>query len=131
MLHGRRLRDTYCSRIQLNSHPTEGGTQVDVKKDKKKPEEEYFARVEFDKRQKALKEKQSRIQQEERTRLKEDHWMHCPKCGMEMVEITFEGIHVDKCSECLGIFFDNGEVDQLIEKNKHGFLSRMTSIFND
>ena len=35
---------------------------MDVKKDKKKQEEEYFARVEFDKRQKALKEKQSRIQ---------------------------------------------------------------------
>jgi hypothetical protein len=104
---------------------------VDVKKEKKKQEEEYFARVEFDKRQKALKKKQSRIQQQERTRLKEDHWMHCPKCGMEMVEITFEGIHVDKCSECLGIFFDNGELDQLIEKNKPGFLSRMTSIFSD
>lgn len=104
---------------------------MDVKKDKTKPEEEYFARVEFDKRQKALKEKQSRIQKEERTRLKEDHWMHCPKCGMEMVEITFEGIKVDKCSECLGIFFDNGEIEQLIENNKPGFLSRMTSIFSD
>ena len=104
---------------------------MDVKKDKKKQEEEYFARVEFDKRQKALKEEQCRIQKEERTQLKEDHWMHCPKCGMEMVEISFEGIKVDKCSECLGIFFDNGEIEQLIEKNKPGFLSRMTSIFSD
>lgn len=104
---------------------------MDVKKDKKKQEEEYFARVEFDKRQKALAELHCRLQQEERTRLKEDHWMHCPKCGMEMVEITFEGIHVDKCSECMGIFFDNGEIEHLIEKNKPGFLSRMTSIFKD
>jgi hypothetical protein len=103
---------------------------VDVKKDKTKPEEEYFARVEFDKRQKALKEKQRRFQKEERKRRKEEHWMQCPKCGMEMVEITFEGIHVDKCSECLGIFFDNGEIEQLIEKNKPGFLSRMTAIFS-
>ncbi len=104
---------------------------MDMKKDKKKQEEEYFARVEFDKRRKALKEKQGRIQQEERKRLKEEHWMQCPKCGMEMVEITFEDIHVDKCSECLGIFFDNGEIEQLIEKNKPGFLSRITSIFSD
>jgi hypothetical protein len=102
-----------------------------MKKDKKNPEEEYFARVEFDKRQKALKESRSRMQKEERTQLKEAHWMHCPKCGMEMVEITFEGIHVDKCSECLGIFFDNGELEQLIDRNKPGFLSRMTSIFKD
>ena len=100
-------------------------------KEARKQEEEYFARIEFDKRKKALKEKQSRIKKEEKIRLKEEHWMHCPKCGMEMVEISFEGIKVDKCTECLGIFFDNGEVEQLVEKNKPGFLGRMTSIFKD
>ena len=100
-------------------------------KEARKQEEEYFARIEFDKRKKALKEKQSRIKKEEKIRLKEEHWMHCPKCGMEMVEISFEGINVDKCTDCLGIFFDNGEVEQLVEKNKPGFLGRMTSIFKD
>ncbi len=104
---------------------------MDFDKDTKKQEDEYFARIEFEKRKKALAEKQSRIQTKERNKLKEQHWMHCPKCGMEMVEITFEGIKVDKCSECLGIFFDNGEVDELIKKNKPGFLSRMASAFSD
>jgi len=52
---------------------------MDVKKDPKKQEEEYFARIEFDKRQKALAEKQNRLQKTERTHLKEEHWMHCPK----------------------------------------------------
>lgn len=104
---------------------------MDLDKDTKKQEDEYFARIEFEKRQTALKEKQKRIKSDERKKLKEKHWMHCPKCGMEMVEITFEGVKVDKCSECLGIFFDDGEVDQLIEKNKPGFLSRMTSVFKD
>ena len=100
-------------------------------KEARKQEEEYFARIEFEKRKKALEEKQSRIKKEEKIRLKEEHWMHCPKCGMEMVEISFEGIKVDKCTACLGIFFDNGEVEQLVEKNKPGFLSRMASIFSD
>ena len=100
-------------------------------KEARKQEEEYFARIEFEKRKKALEEKQSRIKKEEKIRLKEEHWMHCPKCGMEMVEISFEGIKVDKCTACLGIFFDNGEVEQLVEKNKPGFLGRMTSIFKD
>ena len=31
----------------------------------------------------------------------------------------------------LGIFFDNGEVDQLIDKNRPGFLSRMAEMFKD
>ena len=104
---------------------------MEISKDTKKKEDEYFARIEFEKRRKTLEEKQSRIKKEERDRLREQHWMRCPKCGMEMVEITFEGIKVDKCSGCLGIFFDNGEVEQLIEKNKPGFLARMASIFTD
>lgn len=104
---------------------------MDLDKETRKQEDEYFARIEFEKRKKALEEKKRRMKQEERQKQKEQHWMHCPKCGMEMVEITFEGIKVDKCSECLGIFFDDGEVDQLVEKNRPGFLSRMTSVFKD
>ena len=104
---------------------------MDLDKETRKPEEEYFARIEFEKRKKALEDKQSRMKKEEKKQLKEQHWMHCPKCGMEMVEISFEGITVDKCSECLGIFFDDGEVDQLIAKNRPGFLSRMAEIFKD
>ncbi len=102
-----------------------------VDKETRKQEDEYFARIEFEKRKKALEEKQSRMKKEERKQLKKQHWMRCPKCGMEMVEIEFEGIKVDKCSECLGIFFDEGEVDHLIEKNRPGFLSRMASVFKD
>jgi hypothetical protein len=104
---------------------------MDFDKETRKQEDEYFARIEFEKRKKALEEKHRRMKKDERKRLAEQHWMCCPKCGMEMVEITFEGIKVDKCSECLGIFFDNGEVDQLIDKNRPGFLGRMASIFKD
>lgn len=104
---------------------------MDLDKETRKHEDEYFARIEFEKRKKALEEEHLRMKKAEKDRLKEQHWMHCPKCGMEMVEITFEGIKVDKCSECLGIFFDNGEVDQLIDKNRPGFLSRMTEMFKD
>ena len=104
---------------------------MDLDKETRKQEDEYFARIEFEKRKKALEDEHKRMKKEEKRQLQEQHWMHCPKCGMEMVEISFEGIKVDKCSECLGIFFDNGEVDQLIAKNKPGFLSRMTEIFKD
>ena len=61
-------------------------------KETRKQEDEYFARIEFEKRKQALEEKQGHMKKAERKRLMERHWMHCPKCGMEMVEITFEGI---------------------------------------
>ena len=103
----------------------------DIKKETKKKEDEYFARIEFDRRKEKLAARNLKMVQEEKKKLKELHWMRCPKCGMEMVEIDFEGIKVDKCSSCLGIYFDDGEVHQLTDKNKPGFLRRLSSIFED
>lgn len=100
-------------------------------KDRKKKEDEYFARVEFENRQKKIREQCQAMESEEKQRLKDLHWMHCPKCGMEMVEIDFEGVKVDRCSACLGIYFDHGEVDQLVQTNKPGYLARLSTLFRD
>ena len=104
---------------------------MNMDKEQKKQEDEYFARIEFERRQKQLKEKQHQMEKEEEKKIKELHWMRCPKCGMEMIEVDFEGIKVDKCSSCLGIYFDDGEVAQLVDKDNPGFLGRLSSFFKD
>ncbi len=76
-------------------------------------EEEYFARKEFERRQKVEAEKQKQMQETEKQRLKELHHMRCPKCGMQLIEIYYNGIHTDKCSECGGIWLDVGEFETL------------------
>lgn len=84
----------------------------------KKPserEEEYFARLEFERLKKIEEEKQAMLDGEERERLKELHYMRCPKCGMNLVEIDYRGIKVDKCSECDGIWLDAGELESISE----------------
>jgi Zn-finger nucleic acid-binding protein len=43
--------------------------------------------------------------------------MRCPKCRSDMDQINHEGIEVDRCSLCNGIWFDAGEIELL--KNKH------------
>lgn len=49
--------------------------------------EVFFARKEFE-RMKDVEEKRARtIEAEEKESLKELHFMHCPKCGMQLVEI--------------------------------------------
>ncbi|MFH2009786.1 MAG: zf-TFIIB domain-containing protein [bacterium] len=40
--------------------------------------------------------------------------MNCPKCKVEMSAHTVVGIEVDKCPDCEGIYFDQGELDQLL-----------------
>jgi Zn-finger nucleic acid-binding protein len=42
--------------------------------------------------------------------------MRCPKCDEEMEEVTSEGVVVDRCTGCKGIWFDKGEAEQLSAK---------------
>jgi Zn-finger nucleic acid-binding protein len=39
--------------------------------------------------------------------------MICPKCHNDMEAFVYEGIEVDRCSSCRGIWFDAGESDWL------------------
>ncbi len=55
----------------------------------------------------------------EREALKKVHWMCCPKCGHPMEERELQGIDVDICTRCEGIFFDRGEIEELL-LNKGG-----------
>lgn len=42
------------------------------------------------------------------------YWLRCPKCGGQLTEITYENVRVDRCESCSGVFFDAGEVEQLV-----------------
>jgi hypothetical protein len=54
--------------------------------------------------------------------------MRCPKCGMELIEIDYRGIKVDRCSECLGIWLDAGELES-ISKLEKTTLDKLFSVF--
>jgi len=97
----------------------------------KKPselEEEYFARIEFEKRKKIEEKRHSQLAELEKKRLQELHHMRCPKCGMELIEIDYKHIKVDKCSECDGIWLDPGELDAISKLEKSG-LDKLFSVF--
>ena len=91
-------------------------------------EKEYFARLEFEKRKKLEAEKQAQIMEEEKRKLKELHYMRCPKCGMQLIEIDYKRIAVDKCSSCEGVWLDAGELEAVSEMDK-GALDKLFSVF--
>ena len=74
-------------------------------------EEEYFARIEFERRKKIEREKQQKLAGEERKRLRDLHYLKSPKCGMDLIEVDYKSIKVDKCSGCDGIWLDAGELE--------------------
>lgn len=39
--------------------------------------------------------------------------MNCPRCDSELVVENYQGIEVDRCPNCAGLWLDYGELDQL------------------
>ena len=66
-----------------------------------------------------LKEQREKHAREIADKAKEEqkklHYMHCPKCGAKMKPEMMEHIEIDKCPDCLGIYFDNTELEQVLE----------------
>jgi uncharacterized protein len=91
-------------------------------------EEEYFARIELERKKKIEQEKHKRVAEEGKRKLKELHHMRCPKCGMELNEIVYKGINVDKCFSCDGVWLDAGEMDLLVKLEKPA-LDKLFSVF--
>jgi hypothetical protein len=92
-------------------------------------EEEYFARLEYEKKQKIEREKHEKLKAEERLKMKDLHFMRCPKCGMELIEIDYKDIKIDKCSECEGVWLDAGEMEAVAKMEKSG-MDKFFSVFS-
>jgi len=44
--------------------------------------------------------------------------LKCPKCKkVEMEKKRYQGVEIDRCPVCQGIFLDKGELEHLIEEN--------------
>jgi Zn-finger nucleic acid-binding protein len=39
----------------------------------------------------------------------------CPKCHGQMRQYERNGVYVDQCTECRGIFLDRGELERLVD----------------
>jgi uncharacterized protein len=91
-------------------------------------EEEYFLRQEFEAKKKKEEEKLAQLKEDERNHLKDLHYMHCPKCGHNLIEIKYHDISVDKCSNCDGVWLDAGELEQ-ISRLENTSLSNWFNIF--
>jgi rubrerythrin len=91
-------------------------------------EEEYFAKVEMEKRQNLAEKVKEDMANEDLEKLKALHYHHCAKCGFEMHSVVFKGVTIEKCPHCGGIFLDAEELEQLAGK-EGGFISAVLSIF--
>ena len=43
--------------------------------------------------------------------------MKCPNCSVDLVMTDRNGIEIDYCPQCRGIWLDRGELDKIIERS--------------
>ena len=90
-------------------------------------EDEYFAKLDAQ----LIKAQRERLDKERLTSSRTAHFMKCPKCGYDMKEENLEGVSVDRCTFCEGIYLDAGELDQIFlkkEDDRKGFFRKLVKI---
>jgi hypothetical protein len=90
-------------------------------------EDEYFAKLDAD----LMKERRARLDEERRTQERFSHHNKCPKCGCDLEENEHNGIKIDQCAECSGIWLDKGELELIEEmdrrnpQNRYNFVQHL------
>lgn len=94
-------------------------------------EEEYFARLDAEKKKKLAEEQAKLLAAQQREELKKLHWMRCPKCGMELQTVQYGEVEIDRCYNCNGTWLDEGELEKISTAGSrtHDVLNSILRIF--
>ena len=82
-------------------------------------EEEYFHR----KNKEAIEKLRSKMKVAEEAKAAGTSSMSCPRCDGNLKETKFEEVLIDTCEKCGGVWLDAGELQQLTQREKGGWLS--------
>lgn len=80
-------------------------------------ENEYFRRQE----QELIEKMKAKLAAEQT----EVSALDCPKCEGKLVESDFEGVKIDVCNQCHGVWLDAGELAQVTHKDSGGWFSKL------
>jgi len=93
------------------------------------PEEEYFARIEAEKRERLARQLDDERARHEAVALKEAHHLHCGKCGQKMMTTVFKGVEIEVCPGCGAVLLDPGELEQLAGEDQSSLFHTLGQMF--
>ncbi len=92
-------------------------------------EDEYFAKLEAEKKARLQEILSREDAQSEAARLKDLHYLHCGKCGHQMFTTHFKGVEIEVCAHCGAVLLDPGELQELAGEEHHGLLRGIAHVF--
>jgi uncharacterized Zn ribbon protein len=78
-----------------------------------KNEDEYFLKADAE----LIKAQRAKLDAEREAAARRQHFGKCPRCGADMKEQSLASVKIDVCTDCHGIFLDDGELE-LVSKVK-------------
>ena len=57
--------------------------------------------------------------------------MNCPNCNETLVMSDRNGVEIDYCPECRGVWLDRGELDKIIERSNQFSQTTPRTGYND
>ena len=57
--------------------------------------------------------------------------MNCPVCNVSLVMSERQGIEIDYCPQCRGVWLDRGELDKIIERSTPVMSQRSSEVSDD
>ncbi len=94
------------------------------------PEEEYFARLDREKKAAMAAQLDAEAQVKNREAQRALHKGHCGRCGGKLVPQSFRGVEIDVCEDCSSVLLDPGELEALAGKDESGVVASLASMFS-
>ena len=57
--------------------------------------------------------------------------MKCPNCNVSLVMTDRNGIEIDYCPDCRGVWLDRGELDKIIERSSQNVKNIQTDSYTE
>ena len=91
-----------------------------------KNEHEYFVRRNAE----LILERRARLDEERSRQERTSHYNKCPRCGIDLEERDHQGVKIDQCVSCGGMWLDKGELGIIEEIDKHspGFMQNLIGL---
>lgn len=87
-------------------------------------EEEYFAKQQAD----LIKARREAAERAAREADRKSHYMKCPHCGADLVKEDHDGVEIERCPECRGIWLEASEAARLIRRESKGIAGVLKSV---
>jgi uncharacterized protein len=93
------------------------------------PEDEYFARIDRENKEKLRQTLDKDSLKAELENQKKLHWNKCGKCGSDMHSKPFRGVEIELCEHCGAVLLDSGELEKLAGADQSGIFQSMRGLF--